>query len=532
MKLENLNLLISFQFSFRKFLVISLSATLSLSLLALPSVANEYSCFNEAKMLDPDPIWIPSQDRELKFTVIWAFHDPESCIVGTSTSLSRRGNFEWKDSGKYFEFPAIWNLYRESENTYITAEGTVPEKLLLQYNNVGDNWRFSQLYQPLSIGGIYRAKSGTAELKGTVDGSYGLPQLWGVYLSKKQGVNRLGCKPFVLKDNLDILNSKLTLEIVKSGLKPVVKIKVNDDFNCIFLVHTGPLTPINNPQWWETARSIPPDKLNDSFVGTNYPKTHLAQYAFWSEPASTYWNSLISDPKQVLQVGMGDFAAYPQTSLTTNPFNKAIYNGDVDWTPIKSGAVTEVLNHTDVVTRTGSTFEITTTIESAGINPDLDEFVTFYVGYYWWHRKASKGYSSGWTVTISGSQVTATYIPGGSLPGGAFMAYTTRAIKIPLRDLLLDVAAKQAADAKTAADNAKAAAVYKAIADAEIAKFEAELKAKQEAEAAAELKAKQEAEAKAAAAAKKKTITCVKGKLSKKVTSVKPKCPSGYKVKS
>jgi hypothetical protein len=29
--------------------------------------------------------------------------------------------------------------------------------------------------------------------------------------------------------------------------------------------------------------------------------------------------------------------------------------------------------------------------------------------------------------------------------------------------------------------------------------------------------------------AKRTTITCVKGKLSKKVTAVKPKCPSGYK---
>ena len=34
-----------------------------------------------------------------------------------------------------------------------------------------------------------------------------------------------------------------------------------------------------------------------------------------------------------------------------------------------------------------------------------------------------------------------------------------------------------------------------------------------------------------AAASKKITITCVKGKTTKKVTAVKPKCPSGYKVK-
>ena len=100
---------------------------------------------------------------------------------------------------------------------------------------------------------------------------------------------------------------------------------------------------------------------------------------------------------------------------------------------------------------------------------------------------------------------------------------------------------------------AKAAAELKAKQEAE-AKAAAELKAKQEAEAnaAAELKAKQEAEAKAAAeliaqqdaeaarilaeakaaAAKKKTtITCIKGKLIKKVTAVKPACPKGYRKK-
>jgi hypothetical protein len=77
----------------------------------------------------------------------------------------------------------------------------------------------------------------------------------------------------------------------------------------------------------------------------------------------------------------------------------------------------------------------------------------------------------------------------------------------------------------------------KAIEDkeAEIKKIDRrfeELKAKQEAEAkaAADLKAKQEGEAKAAAL-KKTTITCIKGKLVKKVTAVKPLCPAGYKKK-
>ena len=62
----------------------------------------------------------------------------------------------------------------------------------------------------------------------------------------------------------------------------------------------------------------------------------------------------------------------------------------------------------------------------------------------------------------------------------------------------------------------------------EFLRYEAEAKAKAEAEA----KAKAEAEAKAKAEATKKiTITCVKGKLTKRITAVKPKCPTGYKKK-
>ena len=62
----------------------------------------------------------------------------------------------------------------------------------------------------------------------------------------------------------------------------------------------------------------------------------------------------------------------------------------------------------------------------------------------------------------------------------------------------------------------------------------AEEKKVQEEQVAAEAKAKvaaAKATAAKAAATKKTTITCVKGKLTKKITAVKPKCPSGYKLK-
>jgi hypothetical protein len=144
--------------------------------------------------------------------------------------------------------------------------------------------------------------------------------------------------------------------------------------------------------------------------------------------------------------------------------------------------------------------------------------------------------------------------------------------EVSVADKAAELKAKQEAEARAAAEliakqeaEARAAAELKAKQEAD-AKAAAELKAKQEADAkaAAELKAKQEADAKAAAelkaaadkaagekiirdakaeaarilaaakaaAAKKKiTITCIKGKLIKKVTAVKPVCPAGYKKK-
>ena len=119
------------------------------------------------------------------------------------------------------------------------------------------------------------------------------------------------------------------------------------------------------------------------------------------------------------------------------------------------------------------------------------------------------------------------------------------AVKAAADKVIADAAVKATAD-KVIADAAVKATADKVIADAKIqaekiladAKAAAELKAKQEADAQAkaaqilaDAKAKSDAAAKIASAKKMTTITCVKGKLTKKVTAVKPVCPAGYKKK-
>jgi hypothetical protein len=93
--------------------------------------------------------------------------------------------------------------------------------------------------------------------------------------------------------------------------------------------------------------------------------------------------------------------------------------------------------------------------------------------------------------------------------------------------------AKAAADKKIADEKAAADKVIadKAAADKAVADKAAADKALADKAAADKAIADKAAAAAKAAAAKKITITCVKGKLTKKVTAVKPVCPSGYKKK-
>lgn len=143
-------------------------------------------------------------------------------------------------------------------------------------------------------------------------------------------------------------------------------------------------------------------------------------------------------------------------------------------------------------------------------------------------------------IEVTSSDVSSDFKAGTSkfsIPDGVL---DISAESFTLGKLDISISANQAEIAKN-----KAAAIEKAEAEAK-AKAEAEAKAKADAEAKtkaeAEAKVKAEADAKAKAEevtattnaktpAKKTTITCVKGKLTKKITQLKPKCPAGYKRK-
>lgn len=104
-------------------------------------------------------------------------------------------------------------------------------------------------------------------------------------------------------------------------------------------------------------------------------------------------------------------------------------------------------------------------------------------------------------------------------------------IPVPTKSLSPQEAAQKAVDAANAATDAANRAAEVANKAAEEAQAKADASRIVEDAKAQAAKILEEAQVKAAATSKKTTITCVKGKLTKKVNAVKPKCPSGYKLK-
>jgi len=111
--------------------------------------------------------------------------------------------------------------------------------------------------------------------------------------------------------------------------------------------------------------------------------------------------------------------------------------------------------------------------------------------------------------------------------GSSFLGKTVSFTLTELRTLMSDASMKAAAD-KAAADKA---AADKAAADKAAADKAAADKAAADKAAADKAAADKAAVDKARGTKSKITITCVKGKITKKITSIKPICPSGYKKK-
>ena len=432
--------------SFKKLIVISLSAALSISLLALPSEANEYSCLQGPDTDGRDPIWTTSGEKDLKFIASWAFKDPEKCIVGMWSNPITGNNFTYpKGVNEKYSFPTSWTVTRSGEMVLVSAEVEFPLPLLKSLPHIDNSTsglNFTQTKKDFKVSGHLKIKETDNFVTSYLTGEFGLAQLWGDWFSKNQGIFPSNCNAVKIKYNALELNSEINWKVLESGNNAKVEISITQDSNCIFLVHAGPLESIKSTSTGWCYFSL---------------KT-FAEYPFWCGPGSAYFSQILASPDQIIQIGLGEFAE----SKPSDYLNDG--NTKVNYVPF------QIISHKDSIVRNQEVVKVTTSIDTTILKNEFAENITLFVGFYSWHQDEGFRTSSGWRVTSSGNTWTARYSAGSSVSGGKNMRYQTRAIVIPIRDLIVSETEKAAA----------------------------ELKAKQEAEAkaTAELKAKQEAEAK------------------------------------
>ncbi len=493
--------------------------------------AENFSCLQPPDTIGTAPNWSTSKDKDLKYVISWAFKDPENCIVGIYKGFSSEAYFRALGGSSLATIPARWRVTRDGEMALVSAEVEFPLTLLQSLSRIDNStsaYYFSEFGDNFRITGWLEVRGNAGE-RLLMMGDYSLRKVWLDWFSKNQGIYPELCTP-----KSELPKIELDWKITKYGTNPNIEIRLSHQANCIFLVHAGPL---------------------GAYRGT----TLTDSWAFWDTPGAKYFKSILQNPQEIIQIGVGDFIDKGEWNSKSVAYTSKVA-GSFDIGLTITRVPDQILSHTDLIESNDNSIKINTTIDASKVNLSTNDFVTVLLGVYSLYFSGGSYSPSGWRISHSGNTWTARYSKGGSLPPGNRTDYRNIAIKIPVSDLLIspqqkaaaELKAKQEAEAKAAAElkakqeaEAKAAAELKAKQEAE-AKAAAELKAKQEAEAkaAAELKAKQEAEAKAdaelkakreaeakAAATKRTTITCVKGKLTKKVTAVKPKCPAGYKVK-
>ena len=504
---------------------------LSFSIPNYSHAEEDFSCLN-FKIANKEGTWsIFEGPTTTKAIATWSIIDPGNCI----TKSEKKGIARWvaASSSVTGEWNGTFSNARDGQNYVIYYEVDIPNSWISAMGNSKGTYTVGMVFNPLVAFArihvsqlIERKVSSKQYTNELLDATLMVGELWSKIISQRQGLTRANCIPASSTDyNFDPQIST-NYRIVSNGKNPKVVLELSESSNCISSLYTPLL-----------------DKE------TSYESVNCS---WWDEKMTKNWPEISVGPFKYLRASSETFGSKKKPEwnfLTNNKWSKSSLTGcgsSLDGGFVVTGTP-KLINTDDSVQLIDEKIEITSNLDLSSIETSqVTEMskVQIVIGAYFRFNKESSCYPGSWSVTApTPSFVKLTYSKGGCTTGGLTESRNVVSIEIPTLDLLErnGVAnAKAAAELRAAtelkASQDKAAADRKARQEA-AEKEAADLKIKQEAEAkaaaekAAADKIIADANAKAAAAVKKSTITCVKGKLTKKVTAVKPVCPKGYKKK-
>jgi len=455
----------------------------------------DFSCLN-FKVINEKGLWSLSEGPEVTTAVVtWSVEDPGNCVIGNPSGAWVSGDkveVNWTSvnyiRGKFY---GTLSSARSGQNYVVIMKFDIPNTWISSVANTPGTWgginMSHQMYYQLGGGGglwtslTLEAKASSSQKQSkTLRAELAAATLWGLVLSNRQKLVRDDCTPESVKYWSGESSVTSEVKVITAGQRPKISIEISDPSNCAFLIYTPTIG---------TAKQ-------DNILNP-----------FWSSKGTAYWSNLVSSKPDLIQVSTKVFGEKRNRSIWPNGFQILS-----DAMPVASTSSLSLVNNKILI---NSELDFTQ-LDKSSINRSSEAQIV--IGVYSRINTISSGSGSpgGWRVTwVSANSFRIGYSRGGATPTGIFDDYQVASVKIPLIDLLEDSATRE---------RAKQEAEAKAKAEAETR--EAAAIAEREAAAIAQ------AEAAAKAAAKKKTtITCVKGKLTKKVTAIKPKCPSGYRAK-
>ena len=529
-------------------------------------------------ILESPDIWESKNSRDLSYKVYWKLRDPENCITGIGIS---KATLQGRDSSQSEPLLTNFSFERLNDSVIVSSRVIINQKSLESLANKDIDRKGLDL-----LGGIkLEVELIRDEPKGkntyVLQGDYSLKNLWSDWLAKLKGTYSDACSDLLANGQNEGSFNGLDGNFIPSG-KYSLKSATDDKFiyqlvipkaDCIDWVYSGPVSKpsygslIDNQKvsvWKSIYDNFALRWIGDAYLHSNYP--------FWAGTSSEYFQGINSD-NSFVKVFTSKCSAVSNIRYSCN-FDK--------WTNLQTE---------QKFSRVGSDIVIDISISRSSIEQSYREEsnLSFFHGSY--SRFSSKGFvvSGGWSTSCETLGKTTTCRSYKSA-GGTAAANTNVGFQSTLSVFENPVlAAVLAAEAKV-----KAAAELKAKQDVlsqqkqsclqhniEVEKvyerfnqlknlypsiFKSYIKENNldpnifiipayssvrdcslyertlftytfegtKAIWAQDLKRDEEKLAKLELAVKitqKTTITCVKGKLVKKVTAVKPVCPKGYKKK-
>ena len=545
----------------------------------------DYSCLN-FKVINEKGLWSISEGPQVtKAVVTWSIFDPGNCITKGFSGL-QTSSVTWQ-AANYVKgwWDGVWSSQRDGSNYVIILTFDIPNTWLVAVGNSpgtysGEMTNLGYLSGAYLwwLGFIERKVSTTQTKSERIEAYITTSSLWSMLLSNRQKMQRSDCIPEQSKDTYYNVAATTNVKVIEAGDKPTINLEISDPTNCIFLIHTpliGKVSSdklINYPFW-----KVEGQKFWNDLVGSNSNLIRVSAKTFGQSVKSNYFESFKFE-SDAIPVDSKD-----SVSLTDN---KITITSILDLSKLDKSSINSQ-SEAQIVIGAYAKYDAVSSCTSGVWRVNWTTSSTYTVRY-------SRGGCTA-AGLMNSYQVISTKIPLLDLVESDGVAKAEAKANTELKakqeaeaKAATELKAKQEAEAKAATElKAKQEADAKAT-------VIAELKAKQQAdsekclklaETSGTLKSQIEvykdkfpgvsefsrlisaippnlncneafqssafegqltrletslvfidnefttAVKRATSSAKITTITCTKGKLTKKITAVKPVCPKGYKKK-